>query len=1025
MAQRRHQHVGALIQLLFRLLVSPKLFLSLGSLGSRSYRKHSNGEPAMMPMPHMSQPASNYPSNGARLVSTSGRELPLVATAVRVDARGGVARVVLEQKFRNVHAEPLTVTYSLPLPEDGAVSGFSFRIGDTLVVGEIDRKKQARERYEQAILEGRSAAILEQDRSSLFTQEVGNIPPGADVLVEIHVDQKLRWLDEGMWEWRFPTVVAPRYLGAPGRVADAQRVTQDVADGPIAARTNFTCLIRDAITEGRRAESPSHRIRTTDEHAYVEAATRVELDAAGAKLDRDIVVRWPVAKQKVGVSLDLARPTSDRAIARSTYGLLTIVPPDRSTKVRPVARDLIVLLDTSGSMGGTPLEQARRVVKAMINTMGERDRLEMIEFSWSARNWKNQAVAMNTAGKREAFKWLDSLVANGSTEMRQGIYAALNPLRSDAQRQVVLITDGLIGFESEVVATIRDRLPASSRLHTVGVGSGVNRSLTGPAARAGRGVEVVIGLDEDPERAVTRIVARTDCPVLVDLELSGDALEAHAPRHLPDLFAASPTLIAVKLKPSGGELRVRGRTVDGSWEQRIQVEPTREGSGNAAVTALFGRESVEDIETAIAGGVNVYDADRQIEQLGLDFQISTRLTSWVAVSREVMVDPRDASRRERMPHELPHGMSAEGLGLRGANDELSAALGGEVDEEEEEQADESGYDARKPEAKGESGVLFSLKELVNLEEDRIAKEANVQSVDNKKADRATVREEAANMPRRAVPAASTAAPPAYAPPPAPARPAVAPGSPAAYGPPPAPPPAPMAGAAPPKAEPSPSEPEAPQGFFSKILDAKPSPAKQKIDLKSRLKKAESVSDAPAAAPMPPPAPVLAPPFAQGAAGGGAPNQPSDPYGAVPPMAAPIALDEVSQSASDKSAEKTIGVVERIKRFFGFGESDDTTTTPSTIYLKGRLVLKNDSTFVVEASINDSFVWSEADTVTVTWSDGSISVLRVDLMKTTRSATLKTGQQLRLALTLDQANAAKTANKIVLYSGTLELVIELA
>jgi Ca-activated chloride channel homolog len=142
----------------------------------------------------------SVPSAGSRLVSTSGRSLPLLGTDLTADARGGIARVTLEQRFHNPHAEPLAVTYSLPLPSDGAVSGFAFRIGARRVVGEIDRKRAARERYEQALVDGKSAAILEQDRSSLFTQEIGNIPPGEEVIVEVSVDQRLRWLEEGAWE---------------------------------------------------------------------------------------------------------------------------------------------------------------------------------------------------------------------------------------------------------------------------------------------------------------------------------------------------------------------------------------------------------------------------------------------------------------------------------------------------------------------------------------------------------------------------------------------------------------------------------------------------------------------------------------------------------------------------------------------------------------------------------------------------------------------------------------------------------
>jgi len=624
------------------------------------------------PSPQSHQPSGAPSSSGGRMISTSGRALPLLGAVLAADAAGGIARVTVEQRFHNPHAEPLAVTYSLPLPADGAVSGFSFRVGGRRTVGEIDRKRAARERYEQALMEGRSAALLEQDRSSLFTQEIGNIPPGEEVTVEVSIDQRLRWLDEGAWEWRFPTVVAPRYLGTPGTVPDADRVAQDVAGAPLAARFALSCTLRDVAPEGLRPESPSHVLEASRSGTAVRVALR---ERAGAALDRDVVVRWKVAAPRVGVALETGRAAGGRGATRHAHGLLTVVPPSVDAGAGAVPRDLIVLLDTSGSMAGEPLAQAVRVTSALVDTLRAGDRLEMIEFSSAPRRWKSGAVAATDPARREAVAWLRALRASGSTEMRTGILEALAGVRPDAQRQVVLITDGQIGFESQVVAAICDRLPPASRLHTVGVGSAVNRSLTGPAARAGHGVEVVIGLGEDPERAAARLVARTDRPLLVDLALSGSALIEHAPARLPDLFAGAPALVGVALRPEGGELVVRGRTLEGTWEQRLQVAPRDPGQGNLAAVTLFGREAVEDLETRLAAGGYAGDLDEAIEQIGVDFQISTRLTSWIAVSAQQTVDPGDPLRRERMPHELPYGMSAEGLGLRRASAAMPAVPG--------------------------------------------------------------------------------------------------------------------------------------------------------------------------------------------------------------------------------------------------------------------------------------------------------------------------------------------------------------
>ncbi len=604
------------------------------------------------------------PVSGGRMISTSGRALPLVGAALTADAAGGVARVTVEQRFHNPHAEPLAVTYSLPLPADGAVSGFSFRVGGRRVVGEIDRKRAARERYEEALAEGRSAALLEQDRSSLFTQEIGNIPPGEEVTVEVCIDQRLRWLDEGAWEWRFPTVVAARYLGAAGAVPDADRVAQHVADGPLPARFSLSCTLRDAAPYGLRPESPSHapggeRVRQRGPRGAARSGGRAARPRRGRPLEGGDPARRAHARHRPRL------PGSRRRAARprAPHGGAAL---DRRRDGRPPARP-----------HRAPRHQRIHVRPAprpgRARHLGPGGHAARRAIGWSSSSSPARPAAGSPArsppprrARRDAAAWLRSLRASGSTEMRTGILEALAGVRAGAQRQVVLITDGQIGFESQVVAAICDRLPSSSRLHTVGVGSAVNRSLTGPAARAGHGVEIVLGLGEDPERAAARLVARTDRPLLVDLTLGGSALIEHAPERLPDLFAGAPALIGVALRPEGGELVVRGRTLEGTWEQRLHVAPVDPGQGNLAAVTLFGREAVEDRETRLAAGDYARDVDAAIEQLGIDFQISTRLTSWIAVSNEETVDPGDPLRRRRMPHELPYGMSAEGLGLRAA-----------------------------------------------------------------------------------------------------------------------------------------------------------------------------------------------------------------------------------------------------------------------------------------------------------------------------------------------------------------------
>ncbi|MBX3187972.1 MAG: VWA domain-containing protein [Labilithrix sp.] len=595
------------------------------------------------------------PYGGAEIVAPDGRSLPFAGAKLRIEAGGGLARIVLEQTFENPFAEALRVTYKLPLPVDGAVSAYAFRVGQRTIRGTIDRKEAARARFEEAIAEGRTAALLEQQKADIFEQEIGNIPPRQSITCEITIDLRLAWRTEGEWELRFPTVIGTRYIGANVTPEDTRASKIQVADGGVRARMKLAMTIDDAITPGRQPESPSHQLRARQDGS-------IELlDEDGARLDRDIVVRWSVAQQDVGLALQVARPAATLPHARHAYGLLSIVPPAPDARWAAVPRDLIVLLDTSGSMEGPPLEQAKRVVASLIDSLTEKDRLEVVEFSMRPNRYTNGPVAGTKREKEKAVHWVMSRRANGGTEMQAAIVEALRGLRPGAQRQVVLVTDGYVGGEHEIVMHLHESLPDSCRLHVVGVGSGVNRALASSLARAGRGAELLVGLDEDAERLAKSLVDKTRAPILTDLTIGGDALVEHAPEHVPDVFAGAPVVAALKLRPSGGEIVVRGKLARGTWEQRIAVAPCDPGQGSGAVVALYGRERVADLEMCWTIGRDVQSIDREIESVGLVFQIATRRTSWVAIDEDRTVDPGLGSRHEEIPQEIPYGTSLSSM----------------------------------------------------------------------------------------------------------------------------------------------------------------------------------------------------------------------------------------------------------------------------------------------------------------------------------------------------------------------------
>jgi Ca-activated chloride channel homolog len=643
------------------------------------------------------------------LISVDGKTFPLEKAEVFARAEGGIAATTLLQTYRNPHRESLEAIYRLPLPADGAVIGFTIRIGERIIRGEVERREAAHEKYRKALEEGRVGGLLEQERSDTFTQTLGNLPPGARAEVEIEVLHPLAFRsaaagEPAHWEYRFPTVVGVRYEGEPGRVGDSVKLDVDRADaGGIPVRLSFDLVVGDATLQAGAPKSPTHPILLK----ALEGGARVSL-AEGAPLDRDLVVCWSPLKQEVGVQL-IEGPGLPGDEGR--YALLAITPPARAGEIH--GRDLTLLLDASGSMHGRPLALAKSVAANLLESLGPRDRFELLAFSTGIQELAKGPLEATDRNLRRALKELQGLQSGGGTEMARAVLNALKPLRSESQRQVILITDGYVGFEQEVTGKILQGLPEGARLHAVGIGAAPNRTLTRWAARAGRGVELILG-DESAASAVSeRLRQATVAPILTDLTVQGSALVGTAPLRPRDLFEGQPVLVALQLKPEGGKLEVCGRMAGGreTWIKLVEIAPlsqdqilaqatdptasealddpgaesakgesfgtgpvSRSGQrfgagGRLPLGALYGREAIEDCEMQLAAASLLRDRrqfEQEIEALGLRHRIASRRTSLVAVADEPSVDPREPRRRHHLAVELPAGVSAEGVGLMAA-----------------------------------------------------------------------------------------------------------------------------------------------------------------------------------------------------------------------------------------------------------------------------------------------------------------------------------------------------------------------
>ncbi|MHC4992111.1 MAG: VIT domain-containing protein [Planctomycetota bacterium] len=597
----------------------------------------------------------------ARLVSVDGKEFPLRSATVTARAEGGVADTRLVQTYDNPYPEPLEVLYTLPLPADGAVVGYTITLGERVITGEIERVDEAREAYQRALEEGRTTGLLEQDRADTFSQKLGNLPAGATAKIEIRVLHPLAFRPTNgektaSWEYRFPTVAGVRYEGAPGRVPDAHKLDVDRAGGggtPV--RLELDLVLADGDGATLQPASTSHPICTTE----AEGGCRVSLGEA-APLDRDLVISWLATTNEVGVRLveGPGLPGDD-----GRYGLLTITPPERPDAT--MARDLTVLIDASGSMTGEPLESAKDVVRALLNSLEPEDRFEIMAFAARPGYLVKGPVKASPSNIRRAFDTLRKLQAGGCTEMRDAIIAALEPLRPDAQRQVILLTDGYIGFERQVIGAIMQRLEPCCRIHAVGVGSAPNRTLTCGVARAGRGEELFVADGQDATSSAEQLLRATVGPVLTDLSIDGPGCLGLAPQRPRDVMAGQPLVAAVELKPEGGTIQVRGRLAGSraEWIRTVDLSKPQTASP-LPIGAMYGREAVEDRELALAAGrYDHNEVEDAIETLGLRHRITTRRTSLVAIAEEPSVDPKQPRRRRRLEVELPAGVSAEGVGL--------------------------------------------------------------------------------------------------------------------------------------------------------------------------------------------------------------------------------------------------------------------------------------------------------------------------------------------------------------------------
>ena len=595
---------------------------------------------------------------------------PLKQTEVKAKIAGNISRVEVVQKFENPFPESLEAVYVFPLPDEAAVDDMEIKIGDRTIKADIKRRDQAVEIYQRARQEGRTAGLLEQERDNIFTQSLANVKPGEKIEVRIRYTESLKFAG-GDYEFVFPTVVGPRYISR--NTTDADRINPPVlAPGTRSGQDIAVSVEIDAGVAIGDVRSTSHQI-TTDRSGNI---VRVQLANADTIPNKDLILRYRVAGENTQATV--LTQSDQRGGHFATY----LIPALNYKTNEIVPKEVVFLMDTSGSQQGEPLVKSKELMRRFIQGLNPNDTFTIIDFANTAQALSTTPLANTAANRQSAIDYIEKLQANGGSELLNGIQAVMNfpATKAGMLRSIVLITDGYIGNDKEVLALVQRSLKPGNRLYSFGVGGSVNRFLLNRLAQVGRGTSQVIRQDEPSAEAAEKFFRQINSPVLTNIQISwegmGEKPEIY-PIAPPDLFTSQPlVLFGRKGDRASGQLRIRGTLAGGkAYEQVLPVNFARSSGrqrestsvaasvtdfGNPAVAQLWGRSRIQDLMNQMFGG-ETKSLVESVTNTALTYRLLSEYTAFVAVSEEVRVEPDGSRRRVQVPVELPQGVSYEGI----------------------------------------------------------------------------------------------------------------------------------------------------------------------------------------------------------------------------------------------------------------------------------------------------------------------------------------------------------------------------
>ena len=472
--------------------------------------------------------------------------LPVKYHRVTVDIQNQVAQVEVDQAFVNDSEVALEATYVFPLPEDAAISDFSLYVDGERLEGRILNKEEAREIYESIVRRNRDPALLEYVGRNAFQAQVFPIPPHGERRVQISYTQLLSQ-EAGLVHFLYP-LNTEKFSPQP---LEEVSISVDVS----------------SQTAIKAVYSPSHEV-DIDRISETHVAASYEENEVTPSTDFELF--YSLSTEDIGASV-----TTYRQGEEDGFFLLLVAPKADFRPQEVVAKDVMLVLDVSGSMEGEKLEQAKEALRFVLERLNPDDRFNILSFNDTIDTYAETLRSAERADEADDF--VDDLRADSGTNINEALLEALRLLPGERPELVIFLTDGqpTVGIQDPdvIIGNVSDAVSPSTRMFVFGVGDDVNTVLLDTLAQENRGVSQYVRPDEDVAAAVSSFYEKVSTPVLTDIELDFGDIEVTDvyPQPLPDLFAGTQLVVVGRYEGEGTvTLRLTG-TVNGR-EQTLSYD---------------------------------------------------------------------------------------------------------------------------------------------------------------------------------------------------------------------------------------------------------------------------------------------------------------------------------------------------------------------------------------------------------------------------------------------------------------------